>query len=224
MEPVIFMRPPHLHRFKRLNMKYLASLLLVLTLPGCATIDRSQYQNITFNQDGVVQSIDFKINDRRSENVSLEACVQKHISNEAIKTKDYSTRRGLAGAFAGIFVLFIDPIEGEVEAEDLILESELDQVKAAGRILYAQDSWAPAALRFVIEISGTDSGTHYRYTDLSRFFYEAAGDDLPEEIRGWVPLSTDRSRSDRFELVYQTISSRTDRLQHCLSQTKFTQS
>jgi hypothetical protein len=196
-------------------MKFCYSLTFLFFLSGCATIDQSKYPNVNFDEN-VIQNIDFHKYEKRSSSASLEKCVRKYVRNEAIETKDYNANHKLDGFFIDAIGKKRTYVKGEIPGGELILEMEPDRVKAAGNFIYAQHSLAPAALRFILEVSDTSTGVSYRYSKLNRFFYDFVGADPYFNITGWQNLPAD-TQHERFRWIYRVFSDYTNNIQYCLT-------
>jgi hypothetical protein len=65
-------------------MKNLFAIFIVLTFSGCATIDRSQYTNVMFDEDGSLIEVKFKQPQPYSQEFDMEYCVREYIKNDPI--------------------------------------------------------------------------------------------------------------------------------------------
>jgi hypothetical protein len=202
-------------------MKKVGIAVALAALTGCASVNKQQYPNVTFTENGVIEEVQFDFSQPRDSEISLKSCVEKNIANPAIQTKDYSNRSLFMGyGSLGLLGLLIDPKEGEIKPEQLIVESSYNRVKAAGRIQYGQDSMAPEAIRFFVIVTDKSAGMSYAFTELYRIFpnvSEKNSHQLPEDLIGWQPWSVEKTKPARFALAYDRLSETARSVQRCLT-------
>jgi hypothetical protein len=202
-------------------MKKVGIALALAALTGCASVNKQQYPNINFTENGVIEDVQFDFSQPRNPKISLKSCVEKNVANRAIPTKDYSNRSLFMGyGSLGLLGLLIDPEEGEIKAEQLIVESSYNRVKAAGRIQYAKDTMAPATIRFFVIVTDKSAGMSYAFTELYRIFpnvTEKNSHQLSEDLIGWQPWSAEKARPARFASAYNRLSETARSVQRCLT-------
>jgi hypothetical protein len=199
-------------------MKVLLGVLVFGMLSGCGTIQRDQYPNVSFADNGDIERIEFFISQPRNPQVSLESCVVENLTGQAIQTRDYSNRRLAAALGAGLLAALVDPEEGEIDPGNLIIESTHNQVKAASWVQFSRD-FAPQALRFIFTATAQTTGMKYTLTDLERLFAEAEGGGflVPDSSVGWKPWSTKTNSAANFAAGHQKLSETVRRTQECLT-------
>jgi hypothetical protein len=202
-------------------MKKVGIAVALAALTGCASVNKQQYPNVTFIENGVIEEVQFDFSQPRDPEISLKSCVEKNVANPAIQTKDYSNRTLFMGyGSLGLLGLLIDPKEGEIKPEQLIVESSYSRVKAVGRIQYALDTLSPEAIRFFVIATDKSAGMSYAFTELYRIFpnvSEKNSHQLPEDLIGWQPWSVEKTKPARFALAYERLSKTARQVQRCMT-------
>jgi hypothetical protein len=207
-------------------MKNLFAIFIVLTFSGCATIDRSQYTNVMFDEDGSLIEVKFKQPQPYSQEFDMEYCVREYIKNDPIaigedKILSYATGEDKIFSYAKVilgppsWLLHGQSEKKTIKATELIIKSSQNHVKTAGRIPHSLDSKAPVTLAFLLTVTANSTGTHYIYTDLQRIFH-SQNEGYPDVISGWIAM-TDKVPK-RFYTVYDLLEETVNDIQACIIQ------
>jgi len=199
------------HLRRESSMKNLFSVFLILVCSGCATVDRSKYENVVFDKKADIIQVEFDRSQAAFKEGSLELCVREHIKNDAIAIGENKVKQSGVNLMFGIPMWHPDSLKYTVEASEVIVESTPNRVKALGRIPHSENT---DNLAFLLTIKANETGTHYLYTDIQRMFssqYNGLGMDA---ISGWIPMTS--RNADRFYIVYGLMEESVNNIQRCL--------